>query len=138
MDPFPPGFGVEARQPQAAAARRRHIAAFTGGSQGSTSINMAPPIYLSMAGRRLKWLVLMGASAFYLMNPGFGIVELLPDGLPIIGNLDESVAVLVLLRSLIEIGFIRHETVDRLLNLKPKYENAILGRGNRGEVERKP
>ena len=33
----------------------------------------------------------------YLLNPGAGIFELIPDNLPIIGNLDEAAAVTILL-----------------------------------------
>ena len=29
-------------------------------------------------------------SAVYLLNPGFGVFELLPDNLPGVGNLDEA------------------------------------------------
>jgi uncharacterized membrane protein YkvA (DUF1232 family) len=31
-------------------------------------------------------------AAVYLLNPGAGIFEVLPDNLPFIGNLDEAVA----------------------------------------------
>lgn len=33
----------------------------------------------------------------YLLNPGAGIFELIPDNLPLIGNLDEAAAVALLL-----------------------------------------
>ncbi len=36
----------------------------------------------------------------YLINPGAGIFELIPDNLPIIGNLDEAAAAVVLLAAL--------------------------------------
>ena len=29
---------------------------------------------------------------FYLLNPGAGVFELLPDNLPLIGNIDEAAA----------------------------------------------
>ena len=35
-------------------------------------------------------------SALYLLNPGFGIFEIIPDTLPIVGNLDEGAAAYVL------------------------------------------
>lgn len=41
----------------------------------------------------------------YLLNPGAGIFELIPDNLPIIGNLDEAAAVALLLGSLRYFGF---------------------------------
>jgi hypothetical protein len=36
-------------------------------------------------------------SVIYLLNPGAGIFEILPDNLPLIGNLDEAAAVALLL-----------------------------------------
>lgn len=35
-------------------------------------------------------------SAFYLINPGAGIFELLPDNIPFLGNVDEGLAAYVL------------------------------------------
>jgi hypothetical protein len=31
-------------------------------------------------------------SALYLLNIGFGVIELIPDNAPIIGNIDEFIA----------------------------------------------
>ena len=39
-------------------------------------------------------------SLVYLINPGMGIFELLPDNLPIIGNLDEAGAAVLLIAAL--------------------------------------
>jgi uncharacterized membrane protein YkvA (DUF1232 family) len=39
-------------------------------------------------------------SLVYLINPGMGILELIPDNLPIIGNLDEAGAALLLIAAL--------------------------------------
>ena len=36
----------------------------------------------------------------YILNPGAGIFELIPDNIPIIGNLDEAAAVATLLMCL--------------------------------------
>ncbi|MEE8260740.1 MAG: DUF1232 domain-containing protein, partial [Nitrospinaceae bacterium] len=36
-------------------------------------------------------------SLVYLLNPGAGVLELIPDNLPIIGNLDEAAAVAIIL-----------------------------------------
>jgi len=36
----------------------------------------------------------------YVLNPGAGIFEILPDALPIVGNLDEAGAVLLVIGSL--------------------------------------
>lgn len=43
-------------------------------------------------------------SGLYLVNPGFGIFELIPDGIPFIGNLDEASASFLLLSSLAYFG----------------------------------
>ena len=43
-------------------------------------------------------LALVAMLAFlYLANPTFGVFELLPDNLPLVGNLDEATATMVLL-----------------------------------------
>ncbi len=38
----------------------------------------------------------------YLLNPGAGFIELIPDNLPFIGNLDEGVAAMLLWYGLVE------------------------------------
>lgn len=53
--------------------------------------------------KALKSLVVffLGAMAtLYLVNPGAGIFELLPDNLPFVGNLDEAGATALLLACL--------------------------------------
>jgi hypothetical protein len=45
------------------------------------------------------------ASVIYLLNPGAGFFELLPDNLPFIGNLDEAAAVGLLIMCLRYFGF---------------------------------
>ena len=54
-------------------------------------------------------------SAVYLLNLGFGGVELVPDILPGIGNLDEAAATVLLLNCLAWFGF----DARRLLNREP-------------------
>jgi len=51
-----------------------------------------------------SWLVyLMAVIGFiYLLNPTLGIIEFIPDNLPIIGNLDEGVAVMLVLAGIVE------------------------------------
>lgn len=44
-------------------------------------------------------------SVAYLLNLGSGVIELLPDNIPIIGNLDEVSAVVILLTYLKYLGF---------------------------------
>jgi hypothetical protein len=43
-------------------------------------------------------------SALYLLNPGFGLFEFIPDNIPIIGNLDEGTAMYLLISSLAYFG----------------------------------
>lgn len=46
-------------------------------------------------------IIIMGVfSALYILNPGAGVFELIPDNIPVIGNLDEATAVMVLLACL--------------------------------------
>ncbi len=51
-----------------------------------------------------SWLVFAMAiiGLIYLLNPTLGIIEFIPDNLPIIGNLDESVAVMLVLAGIVE------------------------------------
>ena len=51
------------------------------------------------------WLVYLAAllSFIYILNPTAGALELLPDMLPLIGNLDEGVASILLWYGLVEI-----------------------------------
>ena len=50
------------------------------------------------------WLVYALAvfGLIYLLNPTFGVFEFIPDNLPIIGNLDESVAFMLVLAGIVE------------------------------------
>jgi hypothetical protein len=50
------------------------------------------------------WLIylLMLVGIIYLLNPTLGIFELLPDNLPLVGNLDEGVASMLIWYGLVE------------------------------------
>ena len=53
-----------------------------------------------MMGRLLKEMIVIGlggVSLLYLLNPTLGLFEFIPDALPLIGNLDEAGATLLLL-----------------------------------------
>ena len=55
----------------------------------------------------IKHFIVLGLgllSALYLLNLGAGLFELIPDNFPIIGNLDEAAATLLLLNSLAYFG----------------------------------
>lgn len=46
-------------------------------------------------------VVILGIlSVLYIINPGAGIFELIPDNIPLVGNLDEAAAVALLLACL--------------------------------------
>jgi len=44
--------------------------------------------------RRPTWLVFLLAviGLIYLLNPSAGLIEIIPDNIPLVGNLDEGVA----------------------------------------------
>ena len=50
------------------------------------------------------WIVYLASAigAIYLLNPGFGLIELIPDQLPLVGNLDEAGAVMLLWYGVVE------------------------------------
>lgn len=54
-----------------------------------------------------KYLVaVIGILAFlYLLNPGFGVFELIPDNVPFIGNLDEATSSFLVLSALAYFGY---------------------------------
>lgn len=69
-------------------------------------------------------VILLGLlSALYLINPGAGIFELIPDNIPFIGNLDEAAAVALLLACLRYFGielpdiFGRKKESERTINI---------------------
>ena len=47
-----------------------------------------PPMTPRSVATTLLMIAIAGISALYLVNPTFGIFELLPDNLPLFGNLD--------------------------------------------------
>jgi len=52
---------------------------------------------------------------FYILNPTAGIFEIIPDNIPLIGNLDEASAVLLILACLRHFGidlFKRFKKID--------------------------
>jgi len=53
-------------------------------------------------GRLFKEMLIIGLAALaglYLLNPTFGLFEFIPDAMPIIGNLDEVGATLIILNA---------------------------------------
>lgn len=69
-------------------------------------------------------VILVGVvSVIYLMNPTAGFIEFIPDALPLVGNLDEAGAVLLLLNAL------RFYGIDpvKLFGTSKQDENVIEG-----------
>lgn len=62
-------------------------------------------------------------SVVYILNPGAGLFELIPDNIPVIGNLDEAAAVTLLLMCLKYFGidlpdiFGRRDPADKTINV---------------------
>jgi uncharacterized membrane protein YkvA (DUF1232 family) len=52
---------------------------------------------MRQATNNLAYLAGAAVSVLYLLNPGAGVVELLPDNLPLVGNLDEAAFIGLLL-----------------------------------------
>lgn len=55
---------------------------------------------------RLSSIVIAIICGIYLINPTFGMLEFIPDNIPIIGNLDEAAAATGLLMALSNLGII--------------------------------
>jgi uncharacterized membrane protein YkvA (DUF1232 family) len=57
--------------------------------------------------RLLREMLILGLAAIaliYLVYPSLGLFELIPDAIPIIGNLDEAGAILILVNTLAYYG----------------------------------
>ena len=65
-------------------------------------------------------------SVLYILNPTAGLFEIIPDNLPLIGNLDEAAAVALLLMCLKYFGidlpniFRRGEADDKTIDVDPQ------------------
>ena len=67
---------------------------------------------------RKIFMALLGfVSVIYLINPGVGVFELLPDNLPLVGNLDEALATALL------IAVLREFDIDVTKFLRPQAKN---------------
>lgn len=75
----------------------------------------------------MKKLVVFGAgvlAALYILNPTAGVFELIPDNIPLVGNLDEAAAVALLLMCLryfgIDLTNIFRRDEDKTIDIKEK------------------
>lgn len=63
------------------------------------------PLTTPLSARGMKpWMVYVAAvlGVIYMINPTAGLLEFIPDNLPIIGNLDEGVAAMLIWYALVE------------------------------------
>lgn len=74
--------------------------------------------------KNLAVVVIGLLATLYILNPGMGFFELIPDTVPLIGNLDEAAAVALLLMCLKYFGidlpdiFRRGDATDKTINIK--------------------
>lgn len=80
------------------------VAPETGGTAGSPRHAPPPPPRRRGALATLAAIVVAIVSFVYLVNPTLGIFELLPDNLPLVGNLDEAFFTLALASALGSLG----------------------------------
>lgn len=66
--------------------------------------------------------ILGAVSAVYLFNPTAGFLELIPDNLPFIGNLDEAAAAAMLISCLAYFGL----DIGALFGRKPKKDDGVI------------
>lgn len=74
------------------------------------------------AGSSLVVGILGALSAVYLLNPTAGFLELIPDNLPIIGNLDEAAAAAMLISCLAYFGL----DLGALFGRKSKQDDGVI------------
>jgi hypothetical protein len=79
-------------------------------------------------------LGLAALAALYLLNPTLGLLEFLPDNLPLIGNLDEATATLIVLNALRYFGL----DLSRLLgrNAPNNPQQTVTGTAYRPDTRR--
>jgi hypothetical protein len=56
---------------------------------------------------KIFWIVVILIGLLYLTNITFGVIELLPDNLPIVGNVDEGVAGILIWMGLQKFGYFK-------------------------------
>lgn len=76
-------------------------------------------------------IVLAVIAAIYLINPTAGVIELLPDNLPLVGNLDEAGAVTILISTM---GYYGIDLTRLYGSRKPKQKIRRITRNAEGEI----
>lgn len=80
-----------------------------------------PPPSKRSLGTSIVVGVVGALGAVYLLNPTAGIVELIPDNFPVIGNLDEAAAMMLVISALAYFGV----DLGGLFGRKPKKDDVI-------------
>jgi uncharacterized membrane protein YkvA (DUF1232 family) len=73
----------------------------------------------------MKGIIVSLIAAFcvvYLLNPTMGVIELIPDNFPIIGNLDEATATAVLIACARYFGF----DLSKFFGRKEEEQNEVV------------
>jgi len=87
-------------------------------------VHFRGPFQFFLLMKLIRDLLVLGSgilSAVYLLNLGFGVVEIIPDNVPIFGNLDEATAVALLINCLAYFGL----DVGHLLRRKTDAEKQV-------------
>lgn len=65
--------------------------------------------------------IIGGVAGLYLLNPSFGVFEILSDNLPLVGNIDEAMATTVLVGVLGYFGI----TIPRIFQRSPRPQDDV-------------
>ena len=85
--------------------------------------DITPPASRSGLAKTLAWTTLI-LGGVYLLNPTLGI-DLLPDNLPIVGNLDEAAIVFLMLGAIRYLGINLPDFVERWIQPTSKLPPTI-------------
>jgi uncharacterized membrane protein YkvA (DUF1232 family) len=80
-------------------------------SRGTEPQSILPPEQPLWA-RVVAWATIAAGSA-YMINPTAGIFELLPDNLPVVGNLDEAAVVFIMFAAMRYLGLRLPEFIEK-------------------------
>jgi uncharacterized membrane protein YkvA (DUF1232 family) len=70
------------------------------------------PAHQPLWAKTIAWLTIL-AGGLYMVNPGAGIFELVPDNLPVVGNLDEAAVVFIMLAAMRYLGMRLPEFIEQ-------------------------
>lgn len=85
--------------------------------------------------RLFKDMTMLGLGAIaviYLLNPTLGLIEFIPDAFPIIGNIDEATATLIL------INVLKYYGIDLTMFQKQQTKRRVVRGQSRGKSADQP